>query len=249
MFDKNGFKDGEAVLRFKSDIENPNPALRDFPLARINTNKHPRQGNKYRVWPLMNLSVTVDDIELKMTHIIRGKDHKDNSIRQKMMYQALGEEHFPTTLFVGRVKFTDVILSKRKIKAAIEDGGYEGWDDVRLPTIVTLMKRGYQPEAFYKFTIQRGVSEVDKVLTQKDLFKIIDEFNREILRDKTNKASFEKTNEKDANIEILMPDTKKIFAKSNAKPKTDEIIYFEKFGYSKFNSKSGKKLVFWFTHE
>jgi len=249
MLDKNGFKDGEAVLRFKSDIQNPNPALRDFPLARINSNKHPRQGNKYKVWPLMNLSVTVDDIELKMTHIIRGKDHMDNSIRQKMMYKVLGEEHFPTTLFVGRVKFTDLILSKRKIKAAIEEGGYEGWDDVRLPTVVTLMKRGYQPEAFYKFTIQRGVSEVDKVLTQKDLFKIIDEFNREILRDKTVKYSFEKTNEKDSNIEIVMPDSSKVFAKSDTKPKTDEIVYFEKFGYAKYNSKIGKKLVFWFTHE
>ena len=174
MLDKNGFNEGEAVLRFKSNLENPNPALRDFPLARINTHNHPRQKKKFRVWPLMNLSVTVDDIEYKMTHIIRGKDHKDNSERQKMMYKVLGKENeFPYTIFVGRVKFKDIVLSKSKIKAAIEDGGYEGWDDVRLPTLLSLIKRGYQREAFFKFAIQRGISETDKVITQADLFKII----------------------------------------------------------------------------
>jgi len=254
MLDPKGYKDGQAVLRFKSDLNNPNPALRDFPLARINSKKHPRQGNKYRVWPLMNLSVTADDLEYNMTHIIRGKDHKDNAERQKLMYKALGLiDKFPVILFIGRVKFTDVILSKRKIKAAIEDGGYEGWDDVRLPTVVTLMKRGYQPEAFYKFSIQRGISEVDKVISQADLFKIINEFNREILKEKTRKANFEKTSEKESNLTILMPDNKKVFGKTDIKPKKDEVLYFDKFGYAKFNSleKKGKseKLVFWFTHE
>ena len=188
MLDKKGYKEGEAVLRFKSDLENPNPALRDFPLARINLSKHPKQGNKYRVWPLMNLSVSVDDIDYKMTHIIRGKDHKDNSLRQKMIYKALGkEDKFPITLFMGRIKFTDIILSKRKIKAAVEEGSYEGWDDVRLPTIASLRKRGYSPLAFEKFAIQRGISEVDKVISQKDLFSVLDEFNRETLKEKAKK--------------------------------------------------------------
>ena len=42
-------KEGNAVLRFKSDMKHKNPAMRDFPLARINLEKHPLQGNKYRV--------------------------------------------------------------------------------------------------------------------------------------------------------------------------------------------------------
>ncbi|MCK5044085.1 glutamate--tRNA ligase, partial [Candidatus Pacearchaeota archaeon] len=66
MLDKKGYKSGDAVLRFKSDMKHKNPAMRDFPLARINLTPHPRQKKKYRVWPLMNLSVTVDDIEMKM---------------------------------------------------------------------------------------------------------------------------------------------------------------------------------------
>ena len=176
---KNGFSEGEAVLRFKSNMQDSNPAMRDFPLARINLHKHSLQKNKYRVWPLMNLSVTVDDIEMKITHIIRGKDHADNAKRQEMIYKVLGlEKKFPWTFFMGRMKFTDIILSKRKLNAAIKEGKYSGAEDARLPTISSLKKRGYKPEAFAKFAEQRGLTDVDKVISQEDFFKVIDIFNQ-----------------------------------------------------------------------
>ncbi len=178
MLDKNGFNEGEAVLRFKSNMQEPNPAMRDFPLARINLHEHPLQKNKYRVWPLMNLSVTADDIELKATHIIRGKDHADNAKRQEMIYKSLGlEKKIPWTFFMGKIKFTDIILSKRKLNLAIKEGKYSGAEDVRLPTVASLRKRGYKPEAFAKFAEQRGLTDVDKVISQKDFFKVIDEFS------------------------------------------------------------------------
>jgi glutamyl-tRNA synthetase len=254
MLDKRGLKEGGAVLRFKSDLNNPNPALRDFPLARINISRHPRQGNKYRVWPLMNLCVALDDIELKKTHVIRGKEHRDNALRQKMIYSALGmEDKYPEIYFLGRYNFTDMDLSKTKTKALIEKGKYSGWEDIRLPFMIPLRKRGYQPEAFEKMVVERGLSEVDKVISKEDFFKVLDNFNREILKDKCRRIKFEKTNEKSANLVILMPDGKKIYGKSNIKPKNQEIIYFNKLGYAKFNGfeKKGKikKQVFWFCHE
>ena len=177
MLSKDGFKQGEAVLRFKSDMKHENPAMRDFPLARINEAEHPLQGKKYRVWPLMNLAVIVDDIELKMTHIIRGKDHMDNAKRQEMIYKVLGKVP-PWTYFIGKIKFTDLVLSKRKMLALINEGEYEGAEDARLPTIASLRKRGYKREAFVKFIEQRGLTEVDKLIDSKDLFKILDSLNR-----------------------------------------------------------------------
>ena len=177
MIDKKGYEQGEAVLRFKSDLNNPNPALRDFPVARINKTKHPIQGNKYRVWPLMNLSSSVDDMELKMTHIIRGKEHKDNAKRQEMIFKVFGKK-YPHSYFMGRIKFTDLVLSKRKISALIEQGEFSGYDDEKLATISSLRKRGYTREAFVKFAEQRGLSEVDKVISQKDFFQILDNFNK-----------------------------------------------------------------------
>ena len=174
-----GFQEGEAVLRFKSSegMKHKNPAMRDFPLARINLNKHARQNKKYRVWPLMNLAVAVDDIEMKMTHIVRAKDHRDNAERQKMIYKALGvEKKFPWTAFLGRIKFKDMDLSTTKMREAINLGKFKGWDDKRLPTIASLKKQGYKPEAFWKFAERVGLSENDKVMDKEEYFRLLDSF-------------------------------------------------------------------------
>jgi len=182
MLDKEGYKEGEAVLRFKTELgmKDPNPAMRDFPLARICLSEHPKQKHRYRVWPLMNLAVTTDDIELGMTHIIRGKDHRDNAKRQKMIYKVLGlESKYPWTAFIGRIKFNDINLSKRNITEKIESGEYEGWEDEKLPTVASLRKRNFKPEGFAKFAIQRGISEVDKVMDSKEFFSIVERFSKE----------------------------------------------------------------------
>ena len=50
---------------------------------------HPRLGNKYRIYPMMNFSVAVDDHLMGMTHVLRGKDHLANSEKQKYLYVCL----------------------------------------------------------------------------------------------------------------------------------------------------------------
>ncbi|MBU2503720.1 MAG: glutamate--tRNA ligase, partial [Nanoarchaeota archaeon] len=181
MLDKKGFDEGGAVLRFKmpGGMKDKNPAMRDFPLARINLTKHPKQGNKYRVWPLMNFAVAVDDIEMKMTHIVRAKDHVDNDKRQKRIYKALGlEKKTPWTAFLGKINFKNMELSTTKLREDIEKKKYSGWDDSRLPTIASLRKRGYKPSAFWKFSEKIGFSEADKVIDKEEFFKLLDAFNR-----------------------------------------------------------------------
>ncbi len=179
MLSKQGFKPGEAVLRFKSvkGMQHKNPAMRDFPLARINLTKHPRQGKKYRVWPLMNLAVSVDDIEMKMTHIIRGKDHRDNAKRQEMIFTSLGKK-YPWTGFLGRYHFKNMELSTTKFRKEIKSGKYSGWDDSKLPTVASLKKQDYKPEAFWKMAEHIGLSEVDKTFEKKEFFKLLKKFNK-----------------------------------------------------------------------
>ena len=69
------YKKGDAVVRIKTDLQHPNPAIRDWPALRIATKNHPRQGDRYRVWPLYNFSCAIDDREMEVSHIIRGKEH------------------------------------------------------------------------------------------------------------------------------------------------------------------------------
>src|SRR3989338_965351 len=120
---EDNYKEGVAVLRFKSSMADKNPAMRDFPLARINETEHPLQKKKYRVWPLMNLAVSVDDIEMGMTHIIRAKEHRDNAQRQEMIYKVLGKK-YPWTAFLGRWHIKGMRLSATEITQGVKDGKY-----------------------------------------------------------------------------------------------------------------------------
>jgi len=178
MMDKKGYNPGEAVVRFKTDMKHKNPAMRDFPLARINIEKHPRQGKKFRVWPLMNLCVSVDDIEMKMTHIIRAKDHRDNALRQEMIFKALNKE-FPWVKFLGRIHFSDLRLSASGITRDVLEKKYSGWDDERLPTLAAIRKIGhYNPESFWRFAEHIGLGENDKIMNKKEFFDLLESFNR-----------------------------------------------------------------------
>jgi len=87
------YGEGKAVVRIKTDMNHPNPAVRDWPAFRIidaEKHPHPRVRSKYRVWPLYNFACGVDDHLLGVTHIIRGKEHLTNQTRQKYMYQHFG---------------------------------------------------------------------------------------------------------------------------------------------------------------
>ncbi len=189
MLDKKGYKEGEAVLRIKTDIKHPNPAIREWPAARIINTPHPRQGSKYRVWPLMNLAVSVDDHELGVTHALRAKEHMDNDKRQLYLYNYMNWQP-PIPMYTGRLKFHDIPISKSKLRPMIEAGKYSGWDDVRLPTLPALRRRGYQPHAIVDFYTQMGVSEVDKKISGSDFFKLLDAVDRKILDPAVHRYSF-----------------------------------------------------------
>ncbi len=152
---------GDAVLRIKTDITHKDPALRDWAAFRIVAADHPRVGDRYRVWPLMDFESGVEDHLLGITHIIRGKDLMDSERRQLYLYRHLGWE-YPSTVHWGRIKIHQFgSFSTSALKKAIETGEYRGWDDPRLPTVKALRRRGILAEALRKFMIDLGVSETD----------------------------------------------------------------------------------------
>ena len=70
------------------------------------------------------MSTGVDDHLMGVTHIIRGKEHLTNQVRQEYMYRYLGWD-YPETIHYGRLKITGAFLSKSKIvqgKALTKDG-------------------------------------------------------------------------------------------------------------------------------
>jgi glutamyl-tRNA synthetase len=183
-----GYSEGEAVLRVKTDLDHPNPAVRDWPAARVIDAKkhpHPRVGSKYHVWPLYNLACGIDDHLLGVTHIIRGKEHLTNQVRQEYMYKHLGWK-YPEAIHYGRLKITGAYLSKSKIVQGIREGMFKDWDDPRLATFAALRRRGITPEAIKKMIIDIGPKTQDLILSWENLYA----YNRKILDPAANRYFF-----------------------------------------------------------
>lgn len=183
---KGGLDPGDAVLRIKTDLAHKDPALRDWAAFRIVGASHPRIGDKYRVWPLLDFESGVEDHLLGITHIIRGKDLMDSERRQRYLYQHMGWE-YPITIHWGRIKIHQYgSFSTSSLRRAIEAGEYSGWDDPRLPTVRAMRRRGIKAEALRKFMIELGVGETDISISLDNIYAE----NRKIVDTEANRRFF-----------------------------------------------------------
>ncbi len=109
--------------------------------------------------PTYNLCVVVDDVDMKMTHIIRGDDHINNTPRQINIFEALGQE-IPFYGHVGMILGDDgKRLSKRHGAAGV----------------LEYREAGYLPKAVLNYLVRLGWSYKDKEIFSID--EMIDLFD------------------------------------------------------------------------
>jgi glutamyl-tRNA synthetase len=170
------FNPGEAVVRMKTGMDQPDPALRDQIALRISNNIHPRVGDKFRVWPLLEYSWGIDDHLLGMTHIIRGIDlYKEGEI-EKIIWDWFGWSH-PEIIHHGRVKTEGFTFSKSKDAKNIREGKYSGWDDPRTWSLQSLQRRGYLKEAVWNAVLSLGMGTGSVKISPKNFYHA----NRELI--------------------------------------------------------------------
>ncbi|MDC3385501.1 glutamate--tRNA ligase [Candidatus Pelagibacter sp.] len=146
--EKDAPKEIKPVIRFKSkiegnsvlkdlvqgDVEIENNTIEDFIILRNNGT------------PTYNLSATVDDHQMGMTHIIRGDDHKINAFKQVQIYKAMNWDlpffaHIPLIHTIEGKK-----LSKRDNASTLDD----------------YSKIGIMPDALRNYLLRLGWSYQDK---------------------------------------------------------------------------------------
>lgn len=157
-----GYKEGEAVYRVKTNINDKNPALRDWPGFRIIDANHPRI--KARVWPLLNFNSSIDDHLTGVTHIIRGIDLDFTEKQQRFLYEHFGWK-YPETIVNGRLNVEGAEISKSALVEGMKKGIYTGWDDEKLVTIKALRKKGITPEGIKQLTWDLGLRKNPVTLT------------------------------------------------------------------------------------
>jgi len=177
------YKEGQAVVRIKTDMIHKNPAIRDWPALRIVDNpKHPF--SKARVWPLYDFASAIDDHELGITHVIRGRDFEMSEVKQGFVYQHFGWS-YPHNIVTGKMMVAGV-KSTSEARRMIEEGKVDGWDDPRLPTLMALRRRGFEPDAIKQFIFDAGLTKGDTTVSMETLETI----NRKLIDAKTNRYFF-----------------------------------------------------------
>jgi glutamyl-tRNA synthetase len=166
------YDDGEMVLRVRTDIEHPNPALRDWVAFRMVDTPHPREAAAdYRCWPMLDFQSGVDDHLTGVTHIIRGIDLQDSAKRQGFVYDYFDWE-YPEVVHWGHVEVEayDVPMSTSTIRERIEAGDLDGWDDPRAPTVASLRRRGIRGDALVAAMTELGMSTTNVDLAMSSVY-------------------------------------------------------------------------------
>ncbi|MEM0156120.1 MAG: glutamate--tRNA ligase [Thermoplasmataceae archaeon] len=170
------YEPGTATLVIKTDLKHPNPSIRDWIAFRVVDGDHARFGKQYHAYPMMNFSVAIDDHLLGLTHVIRGKDHLNNTEKQKYIY-IYNNWKIPVYYHYGLITIPNTILKTSTIKKGIKNGEFSGWDDIRLGTLLTMKKRGYSPAAIRRYWIESGLREIDADFS----WEIFNAMNKDII--------------------------------------------------------------------
>ena len=158
--------EGSMVLRAKLDMANPNMHFRDPIIYRIIHTPHHRTGTQWHAYPMYDFAHGQSDYFEGVTHSICTLefvphrplyDHFIDEL-QEMQNQ---KEYRPRQIEFNRLNMTYTVMSKRKLKALVDEHLVAGWDDPRMPTVCGMRRRGYSPESIRKFIDSIGYTKFD----------------------------------------------------------------------------------------
>jgi len=159
------YADGEKVLRAKIDMTSPNINMRDPVIYRIAHIEHHNTGNEWCIYPMYDYAHPIEDAIEGITHSICTLEFEDHRPLYDWVLAELGMWSTPPQqIEFARLNITNTVMSKRYLKALVDNGDVEGWDDPRMPTIAGLRRRGYTSESIRDFCERIGVSKANSLI-------------------------------------------------------------------------------------
>ncbi|MDO4485406.1 MAG: glutamine--tRNA ligase/YqeY domain fusion protein [Bacillota bacterium] len=159
------YADGEKVLRAKIDMASPNINMRDPVIYRIAHAEHHNTGDKWCIYPMYDFAHPIEDAIEGITHSICTLEFEDHRPLYDWVLREVGKWPAPPQqIEFARLNLTNTVMSKRYLKAMVDDGTVEGWDDPRMPTIAGIRRRGYTPEAVRDFCERIGVAKANSTV-------------------------------------------------------------------------------------
>lgn len=158
------YADGEKVLRAKIDMASPNINMRDPVIYRIAHTSHHNTGDRWCIYPMYDFAHPIEDAIEGITHSICTLEFEDHRPLYDWVLRELEWPNPPQQIEFARLNLTNTVMSKRYLKALVDDGVVDGWDDPRMPTVAGLRRRGYTPEAIRDFCERIGVAKANSTV-------------------------------------------------------------------------------------
>ena len=157
---KNGqVEEGKMTLRAKIDLASGNLNLRDPIIYRIRFINHHRQGTKWCIYPMYDFAHPIQDALEGITHSLCSLEFENHRPLYNWVVEHVSVPHHPRQIEFARLGIDHTVLSKRKLRALVENGYVSGWDDPRMPTLCGLRRRGYTPKSIRNFCERVGVAK------------------------------------------------------------------------------------------
>jgi len=180
---KGKYSEGEAILRFRGDMQSQNQVMRDPALFRIKEDG--------KLWPLYDFYTPIEDSILGVTHILRTAEFDLRVELHQKIQEILGLKkqnivQYGRISVVGAGAESKKAIQGRDLRAKIESGEYSGWDDIRLMTVKSLKRRGINLEVLKELAQQVGLSKKEVKID----FAAIASISRKLLDKKVDRYYF-----------------------------------------------------------
>jgi glutaminyl-tRNA synthetase len=149
-------------------MASPNINMRDPTLYRIRHVAHHRTGDTWPIYPTYDYAHPISDALEGITHSLCTLEFEDHRPLYDWVVEHVrlegGFPSRPQQIEFARLNLNYTVMSKRKLRALVEQGLVRGWDDPRMPTLAGFRRRGYTPEAIRDFCTRIGVAKKQNVV-------------------------------------------------------------------------------------
>ena len=155
------FPDGAHVLRAKIDMASPNINMRDPVLYRIRHAEHQRTGDAWVIYPTYDYTHCICDALEGVTHSLCTLEFEDHRPLYDWVLDNINMNVHPPQIEFARLGLEYTVMSKRLLQRLVDEGGVDGWDDPRMPTLAGMRRRGVTPASIREFCRRVGVTKQD----------------------------------------------------------------------------------------
>ena len=156
---KGEFADNAMTLRAKIDLASGNFNMRDPVIYRIRHMHHHRQGDKWCIYPMYDFAHPIQDALEGITHSLCSLEFENHRPLYNWVVENVSVPSKPRQIEFARLGIDHTVLSKRYLRALVEEKYVDGWDDPRMPTLCGLRRRGFTPASIRNFCERVGVAK------------------------------------------------------------------------------------------